>query len=92
MQGNKNSLGLLEQMQKDILELQEEVRILKNQQIKDDFDIWTYNEAIKIVGCCRQTLQKAIKNKTLKNGIDYKTNGKKYLFSLSSLKEIKGTL
>lgn len=92
MEIEKKGLGVIEQMQYDIKTLQEKVKQLENNHIKDDFDIKHFSEATKIVGCCRQTLKKAIDNRVLKNGKDYRTNGKRYTFSLSSLKKLKGKI
>lgn len=92
MEIEKKALGLFEQMQYDIKVLQEKVKLLENKHIKDAFDIRHFSEATKIVGCCRQTLKKAINNQVLKNGQDYRTNGTRYTFSLSSLKKLKGKI
>lgn len=92
MQTEEKSLGIFEKMQIEIKELQEKVKQLESDHIKDDFHIKHYTEAIKILGCCRQTLKQAIDNEKLKIGYDYRYNGKRYLFSVSSLKKIKGTI
>jgi len=88
----KNNLGLLEQMQNDIKKLQCRVDLLENTHQKDDFTIKHYKEAVKILGCCRQTLKKAIDDDKLVDGKDYRCNGKRYIFSSSSLQKIKGTI
>jgi hypothetical protein len=44
---------------------------IANEKIIDTFSIKSLNEASEILGCCRQTLIKAIKNKKLKVGFDY---------------------
>ena len=44
---------------------------IANEKINDTFSIKSLNEASEILGCCRQTLIKAIKNKKLKVGFDY---------------------
>lgn len=88
----KRILGVFEQMQHDIRELQKQVAMLQNITVKDDFTIKHYGEAVKILGCCRQTLKKAIDDDKLIDGKDYRYNGKRYLFSSSSLHKIKGTI
>jgi hypothetical protein len=85
-------LGIFEQMQNDIRVLKEKVKLLENTHQKDDFNIKHYTQATKILGCCRQTLKKAIDDEKLIDGKDYRYNGKKYLFSKSSLHKIKGTI
>jgi len=92
MEQEKNNLGLFEQMQYDIKTLQCRVDFLENTHPKDDFTIKHYGEAVKILGCCRQTLKKAIDDDKLILGSDYRYNGKRYLFSISSLQKIKGTI
>jgi hypothetical protein len=92
MEQEKNNFGLLEQMQFDIKKLQCRVDLLENTQQKDDFTVKHYKGAVKIVGCCRQTLKKAIDDGKLILGNDYRYNGKRYLFSISSLQKIKGTI
>jgi exonuclease VII small subunit len=88
----KKVLGIFEQMQDDIRILQEKVKLLENKHQKDDFTVKHYKDAVRIVGCCRQTLKKAIDEEKLINGKDYRYNGKRYLFSSSSLKNLKGTI
>ncbi len=92
MEEKRLVLGIFEQMQDDIRVLQEKVKLLENTHQKDDFTIKHYSQAIKILGCCRQTLKKAIDEEKLINGKDYRYNGKRYLFSSSSLKNLKGTI
>jgi len=59
----------------------------------NDFEISTLTQASIVLKCSVPTLRKAIKNNTLKNGIDYRTNeAKKYLFSISSLEKYKGKI
>ena len=92
MNKNKNEFGLFEtfvQQQGEILSL---LKIIVNQNQKDDFIISTLKKASLVVRCSVPTLRKAIKDETLKNNIDYRYNGKRYLFSNSSLKRIKGTI
>ncbi len=86
--GKSASDVIVEQNYK-IIELLE---ILVSQNNNNDFNIKTQKDAAKIVGCCIESLRKAIKNNTLKKDIDYRHNGTRYLFSTSSLKKYKGTL
>ena len=80
-----------EQMQKDIKELQAEVKILKGQYPKNDFIINGNKEAMKILNCCEQTLKKARDDGRLIKEVDYKYNGS-YTYSKSSLYNKRGEI
>ncbi len=55
---------------------------IANERIIDTFSIKSLNDASKILGCCRQTLVKAINDKKLKINMDYiLSNSKRYSFS-----------
>ena len=58
------------------------LRQIANEKLNDTFSIKSLNQASEILGCCRQTLVKAINNKKLKINIDYiLSSGGRYAFS-----------
>ena len=86
MNENKNEFGILESFVNQQGEILSLLKIIVEQNKKDDFDISTLNKASVLVRCSVLTLRKAINDKILKNDTDYRFNGKRYLFSTSSLK------
>ena len=70
-----------------------EDKIIPTKKVINDFNITTFKQASKITKCSLSAFRKAVKDGILKNGIHYRTNGKRnYLFSNSALENIKGTL
>jgi len=70
-----------------------ENKLQLTKQKTNDFNISTFKKASKVAKCSVSTLRTAVSNEVLKKDIDYKCNGKKiFIFSKSSLEDLKGTL
>lgn len=81
-------IKMIKEMQQTIEEHDKKIKVLESK--KTDFNIWNLEDASKIVGCCRQTFSKMIKSdKILKKDIDYYTNGTHFIFSKSSLENLR---
>ncbi len=84
-------INTIKTMQSDISISKKRIEVLEDKANKKlDFNIWGYDKASQILGCCRQTLSKMVKSdKFFTHGVDYFSNGSCTVFSISSLLNIK---